>query len=477
MRESKSDSPSSDSADLVASLLARIDQLVAQVAARDERIAELLAQVKALNARIAELEAKLGGPPKTPDNSSLPPSRGQKANAEPPKSKRQRKGRPGVTRQLAENPDQTRRFYAERCTCGAVLGEAGQELAKEYDHIDIPPIRPIITRIELFRAVCPCCKGRVTASAPADMPAGTPFGPGIASMIAYLHGCQMIGFKRLTEVCQGLFGLTISQGAIANMLARVGETIAAPAERIAAEVRASEVIASDETSARVKGKTWWQWTFGCATAVYHMIAPTRGKCVPTDFLGGVKPKMWLSDRLAAQSGHAEEHQFCLAHLIRDAQYAIDHGDTIFAPAFKALLQDACAVGRRRPDLADATIAAHRRRLERELERLLALKPTDAEGRRLRDTVYVDCSDKLFVFLKRRDAEPTNNESECALRPSVIFRKVTNGFRSEWGAKTYADLCSIVETGRRNGRSALTAIRDALAQAAAVVAGAPPAHAG
>jgi uncharacterized protein involved in exopolysaccharide biosynthesis len=80
MRESKSDSPSSDSADLVASLLARIDQLVAQVAARDERIAELLAQVKALNARIAELEAKLGGPPKTPDNSSLPPSRGQKPN-------------------------------------------------------------------------------------------------------------------------------------------------------------------------------------------------------------------------------------------------------------------------------------------------------------------------------------------------------------------------------------------------------------
>ena len=67
----------------------------------------------------------------------------------------------------------------------------------------------------------------MTASAPADMPKGTPFGPGIASTIAYLHGCHMIGFKRLTEVCQGLFGLTISQGGIANMLARVGEAIAA----------------------------------------------------------------------------------------------------------------------------------------------------------------------------------------------------------------------------------------------------------
>src|ERR1700739_4585731 len=477
MPQRKIDSPSRDGAHLMASLLARIDRLLAQIAARDERIDELLAQVKALNARIGELEAKLGGPPKTPDNSSLPPSRGQKANAAPPAVKPRRKGRPGVTRKLAEKPDATRRFYAEQCACGAVLGEAGQELAKEYDHIDIPPIRPITTRIQLFRAACPCCKARWTASAPADMPEGTPFGPGIRSMIAYLHGCQMIGFKRLTEVCQGLFGLTISQGAIANMLSRIGEAIAAPAEWIAAEVRASEVIASDETSARVKGKTWWQWTFGCATAVYHVIAPTRGKCVPTDFLGGVKPKMWLSDRLAAQLGHAEEHQFCLAHLIRDAQYAIDHGDTIFAPGFKALLKDACAIGRRRPDLADATIAAHRRRLDKELERLLARKPTDAEGRKLRDAVYVDCTDNLVAFLKRRDVEPTNNESERALRPSVIFRKVTNGFRSEWGAKTYADLCSIVETARRTGRSALTAIRDALAQAVTEAAGARPALAG
>ena len=47
-------------------------------------------------------------------------------------------------------------------------------------------------------------------------------------------------------------------------------------------------------------------------------------------------------------------------------------------------------------------------------------------------------------------------------PSVIFRRVTNGFRSEWGAKVYADLCSIVATGRLAGCSALAAIRDALA---------------
>jgi transposase len=184
----------------------------------------------------------------------------------------------------------------------------------------------------------------------------------------------------------------------------------------------------------VKGKTWWQWTFGCATAVYFVMAETRGKCVPTAFLAGARPRMWLSDRLPAQCKHAEEHLFCLAHLIRDAQYAIDHGDTVFAPGFKALLKDACTVGRRRPDLADSTIAAHRRRLEKALERLLALKPTDAEGRKLRDAVYLDCCDKLLVFLERRDCEPTNNESDPVLfaivsrpRSCAEGRQVSAGF--------------------------------------------------
>ena len=49
-----------------------------------------------------------------------------------------------------------------------------------------------------------------------------------------------------------------------------------------------------------------------------------------------------------------------------------------------------------------------------------------------------------------------------MRPSVIFRRVTNGFRSEWGAKVYADLCSIVATGRLASHTAFAAIREALA---------------
>ena len=453
---------------LVLQLLSRIDTLV-------ERNSELAERIKTLLARIAELEARAGQPPKTPSNSSLPPSSGRKANvAVAPRAKKGRKGRPGAARTLCENPDATRDILVDRCACGAALSAADQPQVFAYDHIDLPPIKPVTTRINLHKGQCPCCKTRVAAKPPADMMPGSPFGPGIVALVTYLHACQMVGYARMTEVLDGLFGVKLSEGAIANMLARAEKPFAERAGEIAQIVRNSDVIASDETSARVAGKSHWQWTFVASTGVYHTIAPTRGKAVPTEFLGQAKPKVWLSDRLAAQGKHAAAHQYCLAHLIRDAQYAIDAGDTVFAPDFKSFLQDACAVGRRRPDLADATIKAYERRLQRELDRLLELKPTAAAGRHLRDAMIVDARDKLLVFLKRRDIEPTNNASERALRPSVIFRKVTNGFRSAWGAKVYADICSIVATGRLAGRSALASIRAALKTPAAPAVDAAPA---
>ena len=57
---------------------------------------------------------------------------------------------------------------------------------------------------------------------------------------------------------------------------------------------------------------------------------------------------------------------------------------MFAPAFKAFLRDACAVGRRRPDLADTTIKAHaiarmlqRARAPLTLEQIGDGRPVDA----------------------------------------------------------------------------------------------------
>src|ERR1700730_13918604 len=73
------------------------------------------AQIEELTRRVAELEAKLGQPPKTPDNSSVPPSQGRKPNRAERRAATKRKGRPGVFRALAANPDRTVVSVAERC--------------------------------------------------------------------------------------------------------------------------------------------------------------------------------------------------------------------------------------------------------------------------------------------------------------------------------------------------------------------------
>lgn len=426
-----------------------------------EQNRNLVEQNAALSQRVAELEARLNIPPKTPDNSSQPPSSARKPNR-PDRPRRRRKGRPGVARALCETPDVVRDVFAERCTgCNAPAAPEHQSHVHAYDHIELPPMKAVVTRVNLHSGSCICCGKRIAAEPPADMAPGSPFGPGIVAFVVYMHARHMVGYERLREMLKGLLGLDISEGAIANMLARTAKPFAAVADEIGKEVRAAPVIASDETSARVEGKTHWQWVFGCATAVYHLIVPSRGKAVVTDFLDGARPDVWLSDRLAAQCGHAEAHQFCLAHLIRDAQFAIDDGDNVFAPGLKALLKHACAIGRRRPTLSDRALKVRLRHLERRLDALIALAPRKAAGIKLAATIRLARA-HLFVFMTRRDVEATNNASEQRLRGSVIFRKVTNGFRSGWGARVYADICSIVATGRLAGRTALDAIRDALA---------------
>jgi transposase len=166
----------------------------------------------------------------------------------------------------------------------------------------------------------------------------------------------------------------------------------------------------------------------------------------------------VSDRLGAQMGWARTgHQACLAHLLRDVQYAIDAGDLSFAPGIRKLLKQAVAIGRRRDRLADSTLVLYLGRLEAKLDALLKIVPEARQGQKLQRMIK-KFRQNLFVFITNRAIPPTNNGSEQALRPCVIFRKITNCFRSEWGAKLYANIRSVLETARRRGCGALEAIR-------------------
>ncbi|HZL26875.1 MAG TPA: IS66 family transposase, partial [Acidobacteriaceae bacterium] len=401
---------------LIAALLARLTEAVERIAVQDARIV-------ALEARIAELTR----PAKTPGNSSKPPSQGQKTNLpETGGDRLPRKSRPGVGRMLHPSPDRTIDARLTTCPkCEAAFPYASQTAQRIYDRIELPPIRPDVTRVQLFGGRCACCGERATAAAPAGLEPGSPFGQSVAALVVYLHYTHAIGMERLVTVMDEIFGLSISEGAISNILARAREPLLTATAAIEKVVLASPVVCSDETSVRVKGKNWWEWIFVGRRAALHVIKPSRGKAVVEAVFGAIRPEVWVSDMLGSQRGHAEEWQVCLAHLLRDATYAIEDGDTAFSAPFKRLLLRSIAIGRRRETLKDATLKQYHYGLDRRLDRIIKAVPVGEAGRKLHKRMLANRG-HLFVFMTNREVPYTNNISERHLRPSVIFRKVTNG---------------------------------------------------
>ena len=432
---------------------------------KDALIRALWAQVQGLTVRVAALEARLNKPSKTPDNSSLPPSKGQKPN-QPEKARRigpriGSLGRKGGGRPLACDPDETVTARPASCVhCQAAFTDADQVLHGRYDKIDLPAVRPMVTRVERYAGHCPCCGGVTLAAIPAGLEDGSPFSVNIVALALYLRFTHAISYRRLMQLFSNLYALQISEGALDAMLQRAKPCFDTEVAAILARLRRSRIVGSDETSVRIDGRTHWNWVFQNDQVVIHVVRNSRAASVVTEVMAGHRPSIWVSDLYGAQQGHADLWQVCLAHQLRNCKYAIEAGDTIFAPRMKALLLRAVVLARRRKTLAESTRRSYQRRLDRELNAIMVLAPTNRDGRRLRKR-YGKIRNSLFTFLEHPDVPPDNNGSERELRPTATYRKVTGGFRSKWGADLFAGFRSVVGTAARRGTNAYQAIHAVL----------------
>jgi transposase len=434
-------------------------------AEKDALIRALWQRLEAAERRIAELEARLAEPGKTPDNSSLPPSTGQKPNR-PEKAKRVGPrqgslGRQGGGRPLVSQPDQTVTAKAPACIhCHTALTDAHQVLHGRYDKIDLPVVRPVVTRVERYAGQCPCCGAITLAPVPVGLEESSPFSANIVALAIYLRFTHAISYRRLTQVFLHLYALHISEGALDAMLQRAKPCFDNEVAAILARLRRSRIVCSDETTVRIDGRTHWNWVFQNDQVVIHVVRDSRAASVVAEVMVGYRPSLWVSDLYGAQQGHADLWQVCLAHQLRDCQYAIDAGDTVFAPRMKALLLRAVVLARRRKRLAESTRRTYLRRLDHDLNVIMGLAPGNPHGKRLRQR-YGKVRNSLFTFLEHPDAPPDNNGSERELRPTATYRKVTGGFRSTWGADLFAAVRSVVGTAARRGRDAYQAIRAVL----------------
>jgi transposase len=397
-------------------------------------------------AELIELVLRLQRPEKTSRTSSKPPSTDRKERREHAKPGGAKPGHTGHSRPLSDDVSERIAHRPEVCPCCriALAPDLPAEEAGVWERIELPAVRPQVVHHHRLAVRCPGCGTRAVAPVPVS---GTPFGPRLHAVATYLKTFQALSYERLQARLANLFGLRLSQGGLMNLLRRAQGRFQAGREAAVVALRRAEVVASDETGVRIEGCSGYHWVFRCQDAVVHQAAPTRAASVVRDMMDGHRPAVWLSDRYSAQQGHGLAQQTCLSHLARDVAYAMEASDDPVPFRLKLWLSSAFDLAGAAAGLAASTLAAKRRALERRLDAILAA-PSGCELTRALQAKLRRARDQLLTFVDwPGQVEATNNACERDLRPAVIQRKVTNGYRAMWAAQGEADVRTVVDTAR------------------------------
>src|SRR3954451_24473440 len=105
---------------------------------------------------LIELVLKLQRPGKTSRTSSKPPSTDRKERREQARPGGAKPGHEGHSRVLAEGPDRVIDHRPACCTaCGLALPpDLPAETISVHEHIDLPPVRPVVAHHRRLAVVC-----------------------------------------------------------------------------------------------------------------------------------------------------------------------------------------------------------------------------------------------------------------------------------------------------------------------------------
>ena len=436
------------------------EELVKIVLAQAAQIAVLQKEIEVLRLKLEKQQK----PPTTSKNSSQPPSRDQKAGKLVNRPKRKHgpaKGHEKHERKFIAQPDHIVELKAESCSgCQADLRGLSGDLVDVNQITELPLTKAEVIEVRQYGVTCQQCGQTEIMPPPEGLEMERTFGARLEATVTYYRQEQHMSYERTEASMLALHGVEISQGGIDQIMQRSGKKGLQAAENIQHTVQQSAVVNSDETGARVDGQKSWEWVFCTLMAILHVIKPSRGTDVIRSVMGDHRAEVWGSDCLPSQlKALAMLWQICLAHQLRNLQAVVDQYPlSLWARAMQALFRYAIHLRNQRDKLLPDQYQAEIMRIERLCDRLLARTVTQPEARKLQKR-YLKHRQHLFAFLYRTDVPPTNNVSERALRPSVVHRKVTGGFRSQWGADAYAALASVIDTAALKGLNAFEAIQE------------------
>jgi transposase len=436
---------------------------------RQQRLIEILQE---------EIEKLKEKQPTNSKTSSKPPSsdlleKSEKAKAQnqgESEQKRKPGGQPGHIGQTRKGFGRVDRYeisYPSICECcgSEELGEISSYHSQQVACLVARPIEVV----EYQRAKCQCleCGAMVSgATAPGIVP-GQDLSIDLQALLVWLGNYGHMSYEKQQELLWELGKIAIGTGTLQATNGRVAEAVEPTVEDLWKWAPLQANVHVDETPWCVKGVKEWLWTATGQDFCLFYAADTRGRAELETMLGDEFAGVLSSDDFSVYNGcKVAAQQKCLAHLRRHFKKVLKicHGNnTVVAEAFLALIDEAFAQHRQWRETKDCqTYCAWARDFKTRLAELLETwlgRVGYAAGlllRSLRDKAH-----QWWYFLDHPEIPPDNNLAERSLRLAVTKRKVSGGSRSMSRFKQTADLLSVIQTCRFQGRSAMAFFRDAL----------------
>ncbi len=403
-----------------------------------------------------------GKPEKNSSNSSIPPSQESIAARELRRTRSLRKpsgkpsggqpGHEGHTLKTATEPDRIIRHEPSYCKfCGRSLEGIPYRRIRKTQGIDIRLVAET-TEDQYYEKVCQCgCVNNCDAPN-----CRIKYGDNIRALVTYLNVVQCIPFKRIAELIFDLLGQKISEGTIQNILKENSSKADAAYEEIRKRLETSPVVGADETGAAVEKELHWNWIFQNKSLTYVYQMKSRGQqAIDARFPNGLPNTTLVTDRLLSYfKMNVKNHQVCLAHLLRNAEY-LNELDTEqdWSRRFIHLIGHSIDL-RRAGHVTQRKIKI----LKTKMKNLLgeSLTHLDDEFEKFKKGI-LKVKDYLFTFLSDPFVPYDNNASERGVRKIKIKQKVSGCFRTDKGADDFAKIHSIAETAMKNGNSKFNAI--------------------
>jgi transposase len=325
--------------------------------------------------------------------------------------------------------------------------------------VELLPLAVRVTEYQMAVRRCPACGKRTRADLPPGVPR-RPFGARLTAVIALLSGRYRLSRREVRQLLQDLWAVRLSLGAVVRQEQAQSAALAPIVEEAQRLVQQAQAINMDETGWRQERERAWLWTVVTAELTVFCIDRSRGGAAVEALLGSAFTGVVGSDRWSAYKRFpAEQRAICWAHLKRDFQALVDRGGDA-APIGRwglAEIARLCALWHRfrggefdRPELLHRLVPLQAR-MGRLLRRGQDNPDWKAAGlcRQLQKWWPA-----LWTFARVEGVEPTNNVSERALRPGVLWRKGSFGSDSEAGSLFAGRLLTVVATCRQQGRPLL-----------------------